>query len=258
MSKKNKLSVVLATYNEEKNIRSCLRSVAGLADEIVVVDGFSQDKTAVIAKEHGARVFKVKNRLMFHKNKQLALDRAKENWVLQLDADERVSHALAKEIKKVVSSSIKYNAFYIPRKNLFLGHFLKKGGQYPDYVIRLLKKGKAYFPCKTVHEQIKVEGKVGYLKNDLIHIAYPSLKSYFKKSIVYTSETALKLKKEGVKINLFTVLKYLVFKPSFTFFNIFLRHKGFVDGIYGFLFAFLSGFHFITSYIKLIKLYKAS
>jgi glycosyltransferase involved in cell wall biosynthesis len=255
--KKNKLSVVLATFNEEKNIKDCLESVRQLADEIVLIDGSSTDKTREIAKTLGARVFKVSNKLMFHQNKQLALEKAKGDWILQLDADERITPSLRDEIKNKISKIGKsqIHGFYIPRKNYFLGRWLRKGGQYPDYVIRLVRKGKAFFPCQTVHEQIKVEGEVGYLKNPLIHLAYPDLESYFKKATIYTSETAGKLKKEKGNV-LSKALVYLILKPLYTFFNIFLRHKGFYDGWRGFLFALFSGLHFPISFIKHLKLKK--
>jgi len=264
--KKIKLSVVLATHNEENNIRECLESIRQLADEIVVVDGSSTDKTREISKEFGAKVIKTSNKLMFHQNKQLGLEKARGEWILQLDADERIPQVLRDEIKYQISnikdtdknSKIKetqIQGFYIARKNYFLGKWLRKGGQYPDYVIRLVEKGKAYFPCQTVHEQIKVEGEVGYLENPLIHLAYPNLNSYFQKAAIYTSETALKLKKEKGSV-LKKALAYLIFKPVYTFFNLFFRHKGFMDGVYGFLFALFSACHFPWAFIKSLKIEK--
>jgi glycosyltransferase involved in cell wall biosynthesis len=271
--KKIKLSVVLATYNEEKNIKECLVSLKNLADEIVVIDGSSTDRTVYQVRKFiklkrkrprlKFQLIQTSNKLMFHQNKQLGLEKAKGDWILQLDADERIPPSLRDEIKNKIlkikktnhKSEIRKNqiyGFYIPRKNYFLGKWLRKGGQYPDYVIRLVRKGKAFFPCRTVHEQIKVEGGVGYLKNPLIHLAYPNLHSYFQKAAIYTSETALKLKNEkGAILN--RILAYLVFKPIYTFFNLFLRHKGFVDGIYGFLFALFSALHFPWALIKSLK-----
>lgn len=250
-----KLSVVLATHNEENNIGACLESIKCLAGEIVIVDGSSTDKTRVIGKSFGAKIFIVPNRLMFHRNKQLALEKASGEWILQLDADERVMPSLCEEIKSTINhqpSTI--NGYYIPRKNYFLGKWLRKGGQYPDYIIRVVRRGKAYFPCETVHEQIKVEGKVNYLKNPLIHLANANLKSYFIKAEIYTSETALKLKKEKARKNIISSFNFLVVKPIYTFFNIFIRHKGFVDGFYGLLFALFSALHHQIAYIKYLKL----
>ena len=166
------LSLVVATYNEEENIKDCLESAKDFVDEIVIIDGSSQDKTARIAKSYTSKVFMVPNQMMFHKNKQLGLDKASGDWILQLDADERLTLELKNEIKeRIKKDKEEIDGYFIPRKNYFLAKFLKKGGQYPDYVIRLVKKNKAFFPCKSVHEQIEVSGKIGYLTNNLIHLA---------------------------------------------------------------------------------------
>lgn len=247
---KPQLSVVLTTFNEAKNIKTCLQSIKKLADEIIIIDGSSTDKTRDIAQKLGAKVFKVKNQTMFHKNKQLALEKAKGNWILQLDADEQVSPKLTQEIQKTIESNPKFNGYYIPRKNWFLGKFLKKGGVYPDYVIRLVKNGKAHFPCQSVHEQIKVKGKVGYLKNDLLHYADPDFDRYFSRFNRYTDLTAEKLSKTQIKPSLFNLLNYLLFKPIFDFLNRFFRHKGFIDGYQGFLFALFSSLHHPVAYLK--------
>ena len=257
MKKIKNLSVVLATYNEEKNIKDCLSSVKNLADEIIVVDGSSEDKTREIAEKLGARVFKVKNQPMFHINKQKAIDLANNDWILQLDADERVTPGLKKEILSTINQPLSaINGYFIPRKNYFLTRFLTKSGQYPDYVIRLVRKGKTWFPCKSVHEQIKVKGKVGYLKNDLIHWAYLTLSSYIKRANRYTSLQAKDLLEKKTSLSFFSQLKYLIWLPVITFFNIFIRHKGFLDGLAGFLFALFSGLHYPIAYIKYWELKK--
>src|SRR3989344_5294181 len=140
------LSVVLAVYNEENNLAACLDSIKDIADEIVAVDGSSKDKTVDIAKKFGAKVKVTTNKPIFHINKQMAIDMATSDWILQLDADERVTPELAKEIKSIVNnqSSIinDVNGYWIPRKNWFLGRFLMKGGQYPDYTLRLYRRGR--------------------------------------------------------------------------------------------------------------------
>ncbi len=255
MSKKKvKLSVVLATFNEEKNIGKCLKAVKDLADEVVLVDGSSMDKTAEIAKNFGARIFITKNQPIFHINKQMAVDKARGDWILQLDADEIVSQQLKKEIYRIIKKKNNgKTAYFIPRKNYFLGKWLRKGGQYPDYVIRLFKKGKAFFPCKSVHEQIQVEGEVGYLKGHLLHYTAPKFSRYLVNANRYTNLTADKLKEENLPINLQTSFKYLIWLPIKTFFSIFVRHKGFVDGLPGFVFALFSGLHHTLAYIKYLK-----
>ena len=159
------LSVVLATYNEEENLSDCLSSVKDIADEIVVVDGKSKDNTVSVAKTYNAKVVVTDNHPIFHINKQKAIDLATKDWILQLDADERLTPELTKEIQSILSDqSSTTNGYWIPRKNWFLGRCLMKGGQYPDYTLRLYRRGMGRLPQKSVHEQAIVEGKVEYLK----------------------------------------------------------------------------------------------
>lgn len=149
---KIKLSVVLATYNEERNIDRCLDSVRQLADEIIIVDGRSDDDTVKIAKKYGARIILVNNNpTHFHVQKKMAIDAAKGEWVLQLDADECLTPTLVSEIEYHINHKTEFNGFWIPRSNYFLGRFLTKGGQYPDYTMRLYKRGKGNLPAKDVH-----------------------------------------------------------------------------------------------------------
>lgn len=282
----NKLSVVLATYNEEKNLPKCLESVKDLASEIIIVDGSSQDKTVEIAKKFGAKVVVANNPPIFHINKQKALEEAGNDWILQLDADERVSKGLAKEIIKIINmkdEEIKeyqkhlkkknlflrhqhllelrdggigdkngeYAAFFVPRLNFFLGKYLKYGGVYPDGVIRLVRKEKAYFPCKDVHEQIVVKGKVGWLENDLLHFSDPDFRRYITRNQRYTDLIALELKKEKIKrLNPIEMFKYLVVLPIWWFLLTYIRHKGFLDSWQGFVFSFFSSLRFPIAYVK--------
>src|SRR3989344_5692758 len=141
MKNNTTISAALATFNEEKNITECINSLKLFADEIVVVDGSSLDKTRDIAKKLGATVIKTTNKPMFHINKNMAIDSCTGKWVFLIDADERVSSKLADEIKKTVRQNPKQNGFWINRKNWFLGGYLKKGGAYPDPVIRLFRNG---------------------------------------------------------------------------------------------------------------------
>jgi len=249
------LSVVLATYNEEKNLPDCLKSVKSIANEVIVVDGSSKDKTRDIAKKLGAKVFKVKNVPIFHKNKQIAVNKAKAKWILQLDADERLTPELRQEIKTVIKQKKStYFGYYLPRKNWFLTRFLTKGGQYPDHVIRLFQNGQGHFPCQSVHEQIKINGPVGYLKNDLLHYADKKFSHYLLRFNRYTSLDAANLKKQGIKPNFCQGLNYFIFKPLVWFFSTFFRHKGFVDGLPGFTFSLMSALRFPIIYLKLWEL----
>lgn len=252
------ISVVLATYNEAHNLERCLASIKDLADEIIVVDGSSSDGTAALAKKLGAKVIETTNKPIFHINKQMAMDAAKGELVLQLDADEVVDAELHAFIKKVHSALTKgtalpdgASAWWIRRKNLFLGRFLTKGGQYPDPVIRLYLQGKATLPQKDVHEQMAVEGTVGWAKGHLIHYANPTFADYLRKWNTYTSLQADQWHREGMKPSLGKGFLYIFWKPLSTFCNIYLLHKGFVDGFAGFMFALWSGLFFIIAYLKL-------
>ena len=246
------LSVVLATHNEATNITDCLDSVRDLADEIIVVDGESSDGTPDIAAKLGASVYRVTNKPIFHINKQIALNKAKGDWILQLDADERLTPELIREIKVAIKQK-KFAGYYLPRKNWFLTRFLTKGGQYPDYVIRLFLNGQGHFPCQSVHEQIAIDGPVGYLKNPLIHLADKSFKHYILRFNRYTSLDADKLYRAGKKPS----LNYLLFKPWGWFLMTYFRHKGLVDGWPGFIFSLMSSLRFPVIYLKLWEKYHA-
>ena len=149
------LSITLATFNEESNIKRFLDFFSGMADEIVLVDGQSTDKTIEIAKKYkDVKIISTKNKPMFHINKQIGIDACKGNWILQMDADELLTPELKKEILDISNKKpeeIEFNGFWIKRKNFFLGAFLKKGGIYPDPTIRFYKNGKGHLPCLLRH-----------------------------------------------------------------------------------------------------------
>jgi glycosyltransferase involved in cell wall biosynthesis len=245
-----KISVAVATFNEEENIGPCLETVKDWVNEMVVVDGGSQDRTREIARKLGAKVIKTTNKPIFHINKQMAIDAATGDWILQLDADERVTPELRAEIIEMVKSKTEFDGFWIPRKNYFLGRYLKKGGQYPDYTLRLYRKGKGRLPCQSVHEQAEVQGRAGYLKNDLLHLADPSFSRYLLRFDRYTSLMAEEFRKKKVRLDWLGGLQYLLIKPSQWFLLTYFRHKGFVDGFPGFVFSLFSGLRFMVAYIK--------
>ena len=257
-----KLSLCIATYNEEKFIHYPLDSAIDLVDEVIIVDGGSTDRTAEVAKKYGEKVkaFVENNPPMFHINKQKAIEKAGGEWILQLDADEELSEELKKEIKSIVKMSSVDNsssfttefanekvAYYVPRKNFFLTRFLEKGGQYPDYTIRLYKRGAVRFPCKSVHENVEVNGNVGYLKGPLLHYADKEFSRYLNRWNRYTSLDAEELIKKGEKP---CFLSYFCIKPKLWFFNTYIRHKGFMDGFPGFAFALFSSIRFWAIYVK--------
>jgi glycosyltransferase involved in cell wall biosynthesis len=257
------ISVVLATYNEADNIKRCLQAVQDWADEIVVVDGNSQDETAELAQEIGAKVISTSNKANFHINKQMAIDAAQGDLILQLDADEVVTAALAQFIQNLDAQLPRKErqatdsppvAWYIKRKNLMMGRWLKKGGQYPDPVIRLFIAGQARLPQQDVHEQMEVDGPIATAPGHLLHYANPTFDDYWRKFQTYTSFKAQQLAQSGLNCRPLKALQYLLLKPLLTFSKIFLRHKGFVDGWPGFVFALGSGLHHAVSFLKLCRL----
>lgn len=281
-----KLSVVLATRNEEQNIGPCLESVRQLADEIIVIDEESTDRTREIAEKYGASVHKVIHEEIFHVNKQKALDLANGGWILQLDADERVPSKLADEIRRVISMSTeelvtrklateKQNklfvrhqklieerdgpigrktgevvAFFIPRRNFFLGKPLIHAGAYPDGVIRLIKRGKARFPAKSVHEQMEIDGEVGWIFKDLEHHDSPTLSRYLERMNRYTDLHSKELEEKKIPANYWNLFKYSFLLPIAYFLLLYVRHKGFLDGMKGFIWSLFSSLHYSIAYFK--------
>lgn len=255
-----KISVVLATYNEEKNIARCLESVKDLADEIIIVDGSSTDKTVEITKKYGAKVTVTDNPPNFHVNKQKAIDKATKDWILQMDADEVVSKELAEEIRTKIEdrgSKGEVNGYWMPRKNYFLGRFLMKGGQYPDYTIRLYKNGKGRLPVKDVHEQALVEGKVEYLTHALLHYPYKNFNAYLSKWKRYNKLEAGHIREALKNKNQFKKFLYgigfLIIKPVHWFLTTYFRHKGFMDSWQGFVFCLFSALRFPASYLNYLN-----
>ena len=270
--KRKTLSVVLAVKNEERNIGACLESVKKIADEIVIFDEQSTDKTREIATKYSARIFEYKHKVNFHETKQKALEKATGDWILQLDADERVTKDLADEIKEVInlpneelldrmlcrpgrvgnkdSLSKKIDlfqkhqylieqrdgsigrktgeivAFFLPRVNFFLGKPLKYAGVYPDGAIRLVKKSKARFPAKSVHELMEIDGEVAWLFNDLEHHDSPTLERYLERANRYTDLTAKEYKENKTSTSYMNLFHHSFVKPSLVFLNLYFRHKG--------------------------------
>lgn len=244
-----RISVVLAVRNEAQNIDRCLKAVFNWADEIVVVDGSSSDKTVDFAKKYKAIIAVTVNPPIFHINKQKAINMARGDWILQLDADEVATEQLKKEIDRIIAQNPLENGFWIPRKNFFLGKFLTKGGAYPDYTMRLYRRGKGSLPCKSVHEQAEVEGKTGYLKNPMLHYADPTFTRYLERFNRYTDLWAKEI--EG------GIITNLIWKPLFDrnqgFMTIYFRHLGFLDGFQGFVWALFSALNFPVAFFKSVE-----
>ncbi len=227
----NKLTAIIPTGNEEHNIEAVLKSV-DFADEIIVVDSYSTDRTVELAKKHGATVIQRKYDSPAAQ-KNWAIPHATHNWILILDADERVTLQLKEEIQSILSKDPVENGFWIPRQNYFMGKKINYSGWQNDKVLRLFRKGKALYKEKRVHEEMKAEGKTGRLKNKLDHHTYIGLDHYLAKTYRYSTWGAYDKVSKVKKVTLF----HLLVKPLFTFIKMYILKLGILDGKVGFIIA---------------------
>lgn len=239
-----KISVTIITLNEEGNIRDCLESVRW-ADEILVSDSGSADKTAEICREYGAKVFNDKW-LGFGRQKNQIAGRAKNNWVLNIDADERVTPELKDEISKAVATG-GADGYYIARKNYFGDRWIRHCGWYPDYNLRLYRKDKGAFSERSVHEAVEVKGKKAHLKNHFVHHTYKDVDDYLERMQRYSALAAKEMFDSGRKAGITDIL----LRPFFTFFKMFVIKGGFLDGAAGAMLSFLYASYTLSKYAKL-------
>ena len=239
-----KLSVVVITLNEETNLARCLES-ASWADEIIVVDTFSTDKTKEIAKKYAQKLYDLQWP-GFGPAKQFALEKATCEWVLSLDADEVVSEPLHREINQILASQTEIDGYYICRHSNFLGKWIKYGW-YPDYVLRLFRKDKGRFDNSLVHEELILKGTSARLKGALLHYTDPDLERYLTKMNRYTSLSAQALFHKGQRGR----ISDICLRPVALFLKIYFLKLGFLEGVHGLLLALFSSFHVLTKYAKL-------
>jgi glycosyltransferase involved in cell wall biosynthesis len=228
------LSVAIITLNEEANLAHTLESVRW-ADEIVIVDAGSSDGTAAIAASYGAR-FVTQPWRGFAAQKNHALGLCTSDWLLSLDADEVVSPELAASIQKVIAGPPAHTAYALPRRNLFLGRWMRHGGYYPDAKLRLFPRGMGAFRETPVHETVVTAGSTATLAGDLLHHAYPTLRSYLEHMERYSTlgaEIALERGRTGQ--NLFAFLDGVLLNPLLTFLYNYVLRLGWLDGREGLL-----------------------
>ena len=231
-----KLSVVIIIKNAEKHIKNAIQS-ALFADEILVLDSGSTDKTCDIAKELGA-IVEHQEWLGFGRQKNKAVELASNDWVFVLDADEQITEQLKDEIIQTLKKPIS-DGFQIARLNNFFGRDIKTCGLYPDYTIRLFNRKKGLFNDLPVHESVQIQGKVSKLKNHMTHMAYETIEEFIAKQNRYSS---LNPKKRS----LFKAL----LSPLWTFFKLYFIKRGFLDGKHGFIIAVLYSQYTFWKYIK--------
>ena len=241
------ISAVIITKNEEHNIRECLKSVDWV-DQIVVVDAESHDRTQEIAKEFTGQLF-VRPWPGFGAQKNFGIDQARSDWILILDADERVSSELQAEIQNLLHSWSVADpvAFEVPRRNIFYGKWVRWGGAYPDCQIRLFRKGKAKYNDVEVHENLLVSGEVGVLKGYFDHYTERQIVDHFRKFNLYTTLAARQKRKSTDQVH----WHHLLFNPLIVFLKTYLLRRGFRDGIRGFIFAVFASMYTFVKYAKL-------
>lgn len=239
------LSAAIITRNEAHNIGRCLDSLSWVP-EVVVLDQFSEDGTADMAASRGARVFQEEWR-GFAAQKNLAVDRTTGRWVLSIDADECVTEPLRAEIEAVLEGDGPEDGYFIPRRNYFCGRWIRYGGWYPDYSLRLFRKGKGRFEDRAVHEKVVVDGATGYLKAPLEHFTYVSVSDYLQRMDRYSSLAARELARAGRKARWH---QWLV-RPLFTFLKMYALKLGFLDGRAGFFLAVSYAYYTFLKYYRL-------
>jgi len=246
------LSVIIITKNEAAQIGACIDSVLPLAAQIVVVDSGSTDDTVEIARARGATVIITPDWPGFGLQKNRALDLATQPWVLSLDADERVTPELAREIYRVVDAQENAcDAYKMARLSNFCGHWVKHGGWWPDHVVRLFRRGSARFSDAAVHERLQTCGKVGVLRGGhLLHYSYPDMDHCMQKMIRYASDAALMMHARGKRAGMWSAIGH----ATWTFLRIYVFKRGFLDGRAGFMIAAAGAMGSFLRYAKLAYL----
>lgn len=244
----SKLSVYVIAYNDEPNMRACLESVAW-ADELVVVDSFSTDRTAAISREFTDKVYQHEFR-GFGRLRNEAVARTTHDWVFSLDSDERMTPELKEEIRGLLDRGPAAPAYFVPRRNYFLGRWIKHCGWYPDYrQPQLFHRARLRYREDVVHEGFDVEGRAGYLRYHVLQYPFRDLDHYLAKMDRYSDLMAQRLLQRGSRFR----PHQLVTHPCFTFAKMYLARAGFLDGMPG---AILSGLYAYYTFVKYAKFWE--
>ncbi len=272
------LSVVVPTRNEERNLHQTLASVVNWADQIFVFDSFSDDRTLEIAREFGVGVMQ-RHFDNFAGHKNWALDNLPINnhWIFFLDADERLTPELRDEIARVILSDVSANGYYVARRNIFMGRWIRHAGMFPDWQLRLFRRGKGRYEERIVHEHVVIDGTTGYLTNPLEHHDFKGLERWFDRHNRYTSMEAIEMRRvldgdrsqriastlmsrgpERTRLIKEFAYRYLPCRAFFVFIWMYLIRGGFLDGRIGFRYCMLKTFVDYQTSLKLIELQSES
>ena len=243
------VSVIVITKDEEAALGDALRSVAW-ADEIIVVDSGSRDLTAQIARDLGARVVATSDWPGFGQQKNRALEAATQDWVLSLDADERVTPELREEIAALIADGPKDAAYEMPRLSRYCGRFMRHSGWWPDHVTRFFRRGAARFSDDLVHERLVVSGSTGRMKNHLVHHAFDDFEEVLRKVDQYSTANARMLHERGRRGSLAKAIAH----GCWAFLRTYVLRGGFLDGRHGFMLAVSNAEGTYYRYLKLMLL----
>lgn len=249
---KNKFSIAIITYNEEKNIADCIESIQDIADEIIILDSNSTDSTKQISLSYPKVKFHNQDFKGHIEQKNDAIDLCTGNWILSLDADERATLELKEKIKAIIKADPSFNGFKIKRKTFHLGKFIQYSGWYPQYKYRFFRKGFAKWGGENPHDYIEIQGKGSKINADIIHYSFKDLSHQVDTINKFSSIVAFTRYKKGKSYNL---LK-LIFKPFTKFLEIYFFKLGFLDGFAGFTIAISSSYSTFLKNAKICELEK--
>ena len=241
------LTVIVPTFNEEDNIRRCLDSVSW-ADDVFVVDSFSTDRTVELAREYTPHLVQHEYvNSATQKNWAISQVKSESDWLMVLDADETVTPALREKVQSILRDGTDCNGFRIRRENLFLGELIRHSGWHNDYLVRLWRNGKGHYEDLAVHSDVIVEGRVGTIREALLHDSYPTLDGYTERLGRYSSWSASDLQKRGASAGWVN----LTLRPLWRFFRMFVLQRGFLDGRRGLMISTFSAFGVFLKYSRL-------
>jgi glycosyltransferase involved in cell wall biosynthesis len=245
MSSPEKISAVLIALDEEHRITAALKSVAW-ADEVLVIDGGSKDRTIEKCRAEGARVIEHPFS-SYAGQKNYGLNKASHPWVLSLDADERVTDGLADEIRTLAQSGFQSSGYRIPRVSFYLGRFIRSTAWYPDHQLRLFDRRRGRWEGKYVHESVRVDGRVEKLRGEILHYSYDSISDHVDRLNRYAGLAARQMWEAGRKGPLFSALVH----PPFVFLKNYIIKAGFKDGSVGLIVSVLNSYYVFLKFLRL-------
>lgn len=247
-----KLTAVIIAKNEEARIERCLKSLSKLADEVIVIDDLSTDRTSEICRNQGARVILSQSNGNFDKQRNLGIQNATGYWILQMDADEVIPLETAVQIRNAIDNLKQFVAFRIRRKNYFLGHFLRYAGAY-DYMIKIFRKDSAKYIGESVHETLNINGKIGTIEANVEHYPYDSISQVIQRSCFYNEVEANLFMKSSPKVSLKEIKNRLTWKALKLFCKLYFKKKGYKDGMHGLAWCVVN---VIGTQIKWLKIWE--